>query len=531
MVDYQMHDLAAGGYHLTNVLLHAASVVLLFLILRRMTGTFWRSAFVAAIFAIHPLRVESVAWVAERKDVLCGFFFMVTLGAYVRYTRRPFSIVNYLAVLAGFTLGLLCKPGIVTLPFLLILLDYWPLRRFQNLCVRHLVLEKLPLLFLSVLASIGAVLAQDNAVISSDACSITNRIGNALDSYSIYLLQTVYPAGLVPYYPHHGGSPYLWQIILSLLVPGSVTMLALFLWKRRPYVAVGWLWFLGMLVPMIGFVQIGGFAHADRFTYLPQIGLLICFTWLVSDLAWEWKCQRMARGAGALLVLVLLPVTWKQTSFWHDSISLWSRTLECLPNNFLAHFELGQALVKEGREEEAMSHFRKGLEIFPGDAKAHNSLGDVLLHGGRADEAIFHFHQALELQPDYPEASFNLAAVLEKQGKSKEAELQYLRVLKAAPDSIAVRNNLAWICATSADPTVRNGSKAVEFATRACELSRWKDVNKMDTLAAAYAETGDFDQAVKWEGKYLESMPSDTEAQNRLVLYQNKQPFHQAAKF
>lgn len=293
MLDREIHGMDAGGFHLGNVLLHMATSIALFLVLRSMTGSLWRSAFVAAIFAIHPLRAESVAWVTERKDVLSGLFFMLTLGAYGYYTRRPFSIIRYLSVCLFFALGLLAKPMLITLPFLLLLLDVWPLCRFENSpaaagrkrLFTRIIIEKIPLFLFSVLA--GTMTLGSHAKLENTLIPLQWRIGNALVSYIVYIKQIVWPSGLAALYPWI--PPPFWQIIVSLFLLGTISLIVLPLRRKYPYLFTGWLWYLGMLVPVIGITRVLlGAAHADRFTYLPQIGLYIILAWGVSDLSAWW---------------------------------------------------------------------------------------------------------------------------------------------------------------------------------------------------------------------------------------------------
>ena len=314
LLDCQLYGLHAGGHHLINILLHAATAVLLFFVLRRMTGRFWPSALVAALFAVHPLRVESVAWVAERKDVLSGLFFMLTLGAYVGYVRRPFSWRRYLLLAVLFALGLLAKPMLVTLPLLLLLLDYWPLGRLaddprSNRTAPHvlgrfplawrLVIEKLPLLLLSLLSCAATTWMQREAVRLNAFVPIWWRIDNALASYVAYVGQLFYPMGLAAYYPHPGPNLPTGTVVGAALLLACISAAAVACRRRCPYVLVGWLWYLGMLVPVIGFVQVGGQARADRYTYLPQIGLCIALVWGAADLCRSWVyLRRLAARLG-----------------------------------------------------------------------------------------------------------------------------------------------------------------------------------------------------------------------------------------
>ncbi len=359
MADCQVYGLWAGGHHLTNVALHAVTAALLFLVLRALTGALWRSAFVAALFAVHPLRVESVAWIAERKDVLSGMFFMLTLWAYMDYARQP-SRRRYWAVALLYAFGLLCKNMLVTLPFVLLLLDWWPLGRMEPMEGRkagpqspgipfwRLVREKIPLLLLSIGSCVATALVSEH-VWKRGHVPVLERIGNALVSYVIYLRQMVFPEDLaIPYlYPPNGLAA--WKVCLAFVVLAGVTAGVVACWKKRPYLLVGWLWYLGMLVPAIGLVQISYYAHADRYTYLPGIGLAMAGTWAVADWSAGWKYRRVALG-GVMIVVVgaIIGLSHVQTSYWRDSESLWTRVLICAPDNCVAHSCLGSALFGRG---------------------------------------------------------------------------------------------------------------------------------------------------------------------------------------
>ncbi len=358
MLDCQFYGLNPGGHHLTNVLLHMATAILLFLVLRRMTGFLWRSAFVAAVFAIHPLRVESVAWVSERKDVLSGLFFMLTLGAYVRYVQRQSRVegrglsaqavpaldcFDYCLVLLFFALGLMCKPMLVTLPFVLLLLDYWPLNRVVPVtdCRNHfqiprrLVLEKLPLFALAAAACATTLFAQKNALWSFEQISFPLRVSNALLSYATYLGQMFWPSGLAVYYPFPTRGGGVAGVVLSLVVLAGISAVV-FVLRRRSYLLTGWLWYLIMLVPVIGIVQVAAQTRADRYTYLPQIGLYLLLTWAVADFCTGWRYRRVALGGGSTVILLALIFCARaQTSYWRNSESLWTHTLACTSDNFL----------------------------------------------------------------------------------------------------------------------------------------------------------------------------------------------------
>lgn len=540
MCNCQYYGLWAGGHHLTNVLLHAAVAALLFLVLLDMTGAFWRSGFVAAVFAIHPLRVESVAWVSELKDVLSGVFFMLILWAYGRYARRPESKRRYAIVVLFFVAGLLSKPMLVTVPFLLLLLDYWPLRRLTQISqLPPLLKEKLPFIVLSVASCIATVIAQKQAIDPIDHVPLSLRLGNALVAYVVYIWKLIYPSQLAVSYPLLIDGLKTWQVTGACLLLVAVTTAACILRRNQPYLLVGWLWYLGMLVPVIGILQVGHQAYADHYTYLPEIGLCIAGTWSVA----EWNgLKRMPRlfllGTAVFALCGLTAVAFQQTTYWYDSDSLWVHTLKCTKDNEFAYNNLGDSLLLQGRTSEAIAdyrealrinpaftpaennlgvaliysgdlpegimHLEKYLEVFPGNVRAHYNLADALIRSGRLDDAEYHFRKALELKPDYSEASFKLALALAQEGKFGEAVIQYQKVLQAVPDSLPALNNLAWLLSTSAEASIRDGARAVQLAEHALKLTKGRNASVLDTLAAAYAKEGDFSAAVQTAKKALQ---------------------------
>jgi Flp pilus assembly protein TadD len=475
MLDCQLYGLWAGGHHLTNVLLQAVNAMLLFLVLRNLTGALWRSAFVAAVFAVHPLRVESVAWVAERKDVLSGLFFMLTLWAYERHGRRPFSPGRYLGVIFLFAMGLLSKPMVVTLPFVLLLLDYWPLGRFAQFAggrkwfgvPRRLLLEKIPLLVLAVVGCAVTLLAQQKAILTREQLPFALRASNALMSCTTYIGQLFYPAGLAPFYPYSTSRPPTGEVFFAALFLAAVSG-GVVVWRRkRPFLMVGWLWYLGMLVPVIGLVQVSQQAHADRYTYLPQIGLSMMVVWLGADLGAGWRHRRvMLGGIMALVLAVLAADAHRQTAYWCDSESLWTHTLAVTPENYVTHDNLGVALADHGSLVEAIEHFQRALQLNPEDANAHNNLGIVLARQGKSAEAIEHYERALQFNPDYAKAHINLGIALAGRGKLAEAIGHYERALQLNPDSAEAHNNLG-IALTRQDRLV----EAVEHFERALQLN------------------------------------------------------------
>lgn len=442
----------AGVHHLTNVLLHAAAAVVLLLVLWRMTGDLWPSALVAAVFAVHPLRVESVAWVTERKDVLSGFLFMVTLAAYLHYTRQRFSLGRYLAVLACLVLGLAAKPMAVTLPFVLLLLDYWPLGRTNvgklDVSARfsvplRLILEKVPMLVVACLFCLLAVHGRTAAALAvNQQYSFGWRVGSTLISYVSYLGQFFFPQGLAPIYPRRSVLPP-GQVLAAVPLLVSITAAAVWWRRQRPYLLVGWLWYVGMLVPVIGLVQFGVQTEADRFTYLPQIGLAIALAWATADACRAWpRFRRMGATAAVCAVMILAIAAWRQTTYWRDSETLWTRTLACTSQNAVAHNQFGKALANRGRIEEAVPHFQKALEIDPNHVSAHNNFGGALASCGRIEQAAAHFQKALESDPTCAEAHNGLGNVLALAGRTGDAIPCFQRALQLKPDLASAHNGL-----------------------------------------------------------------------------------------
>lgn len=423
MLDCEIYGLDPKGHHVTNLLLHAANTALLFLVLRWMTGALWRPACVAALFALHPLHVESVAWVAERKDVLSTFFWILTMFAYTWYVKGS-SHGRYLLVLLAFALGLMAKSMLVTLPFVLLLLDYWPLRRLSmsvsatndnRIGLWNVIREKLPLLTLTAGSCLVTFLAQriGPAVQSLSQISLQARISNALVSYVKYIGKMIWPSRLAIFYPHPLNSLPVWQIAGATLLLLCITILILQKTGRYPYLTVGWLWFLGTLVPVVGIVQVGGQAMADRYTYVPLIGLFICITWAISSLVAEWSHQKVVVSILVVVAFSALATrTWFQLRHWENSIALSKHALDVTANNYLAHNNLGVELVGQRKYEEAIDHYYEALRIQPGYAEAHNNLGVALAYSGRLQEAIEHIFTALRIRPEYADAHQNLRRLM-----------------------------------------------------------------------------------------------------------------------
>src|SRR5947207_13630017 len=457
MGDCQLWGLKPAAHHLTNILLHSIAVILLFLVLQQMTGALWQSAFVAALFAIHPLHVESVAWVSERKDVLSAVFFMLSLAAYTRYVRT-LSLTSYFLVLLFFALGLMSKPMLVTVPFILLLLDYWPLRRFapaapaklphqhrieHRACIRRILLEKIPLLLLSFGSCVATLLAQRHFIDPIGHLSLMDRLGNAAVATVIYLRQLVWPFGLSVFYPHPRHSLSVLQVLVAALFLIAVSAAAFMYRRRNPYFLTGWFWFLGMLVPVSGIIQVGEQAHADRYMYLPQIGLYIIVTWFIADTVSSWRHQRILLGtAMASSIVLLLYHASKQTSYWYDGRALWTHALAVNPQNDTAHISLCDLDLRENRLDDAVFHARMALEIRPDSADAHSRLGVALSASGQNEEASIHFQKALETHQIRPRVHYNIATLLLNSGHLDEAIAEFKKELQIQPGFVEAHNNL-----------------------------------------------------------------------------------------
>jgi protein O-mannosyl-transferase len=453
MLDCQVWGSHPGGHHFTNIVLHSIAVVLLFLILRQMTSALWRSAFVAAVFAVHPLRIESVAWISERKDVLSAVFFMLTLGFYVRYVRYS-SVGRYLAVVSSFALGLMCKPTLVTVPLVLLLLDYWPLKRFAGeSSTRRLILEKIPLFALSVAGAGATLWAHEKSVIQIEQLPFLWRVGNGLVTCLTYIKQMIWPARLAVFYPHPGNTLPVWEIVLAILLLLLTTAGVIMLRRKRPYFFTGWFWYLLMLLPVIGLIQVGSQGHADRYTYLSQIGLYILLAWAITDaLASRFATGRIRRGGlqrrivGVTASVAIIVLAWCariQASHWRNGESLWSHAIAVTSENFIAHNGLGQFLLDHGRLDEAIDQFQIALNIAPKYPMARTNLGIALAKKGRIDEAIANLQTVLADYPNDAKARYNLGTALAQKGDAQSAIAAYEKALSIQSPYPSAHYNLA----------------------------------------------------------------------------------------
>jgi tetratricopeptide (TPR) repeat protein len=500
MLDCQLYGLHPAGHHLTNLLLHAASAVALFLVLWRMTGALWPSALVAAVFALHPLHVEPVAWLASRRDVLSGLFFMLTLGAYGEYVRHPRSPARYLAVVGLFALGLMAKPMLVTIPPLLLLLDFWPFGRFRRTqpdaaapsvrqktaapSVRQKtaaptsrpapfpwrpILDKLPLFALCIA---DAAVTMRTHGLRADDLTLPDRLANAVVSYVTYLGQLFVPVGLSIFNSHPEAGRPAWQIAAAVVLLLAISAAAVIGRRSYPYFFVGWFWYVGMLVPVLGLAFVGPQSRADRYTYLSQIGLYIALVWGAMRLGASWPARRWVFGIGSALVLAaMMAGSWRQIGFWQDDKTLWEHALACDPKNATAHYFLGTLL--EARDESgAIAHYRQALEIDPDErniysrvrTEAHNALGNLAARKGDIAGAIAYYEQTLESDADFVPAHTNLGGLLARKGDFDEAMLHFKRSIELSPGNASAYCNMAVALAQHGmtDEAIASFRKALE---------------------------------------------------------------------
>lgn len=457
LLDIELYGYSAGKHHLTNVFFHIFNTLLLFTLLQKITNNLGRSAFVAALFAVHPLHVESVAWVAERKDVMSAFFFLLTLISYHSYSRHP-GFKNYMLTFLLLTLGLMSKPMLVTTPFVLLLLDYWPLNRIdlsKTTLSRSedlkelifLVIEKIPLLLPVIFSTIITFSVQKlgGAVAASTIYPLDVRLANALIAYVTYIFKMVWPAKLAIYYPHPGMPS--WQQILGYgLLFTTLSVFAFFLRKRYPYILVGWLWYLGMLVPVIGLIQVGSQAMADRYTYLPLIGLFIIIAWGVPDLLKNrFNNPKIPLIFAFISLVILFLISQNQIRYWKNSITLFQHALEVTEDNFIAHHNLGVALSKRGHYNEAIEHYAQTLRIVPNYVSAHHNMGIALAKQGKQDEAIQKYNDVLHLAPNHKEVYFSLGNAMVAKGMLEQAVSYFQKAIKLNPSHAETYNNLGVV--------------------------------------------------------------------------------------
>jgi tetratricopeptide (TPR) repeat protein len=530
MLDCNLYGLNPGGHHMTNVFFHVANTLLLFLLFQKMTGALWRSAFVAALFALHPLHVESVAWVAERKDVLSTFFWFLTMGMFVRYVEQP-RLDRYLFALLCFVLGLMSKPMLITLPFVLLLLDYWPLGRLsfgplgarpllrepstghhQGSSPLRLILEKAPFFALSAASSVVTVFAQRRAgaVGSLEAFPMETRLANSIVSYARYIGKMVWPHDLAVLYPYPEMIP-LWQVVMAglLLIAGSIILIR---WAySRPYLVIGWFWYLGTLVPVIGLVQVGIQAMADRYTYVPFIGLFIMIAMGLPGILKQWRHRQIALAVSAGLVLsVLCLLTRQQVSLWQNSVTLFNHTLKVTGDNPIIHNNLGVTLMKQGKEKEAWAHYTRALEIKSKYADAQYNLGFLLARQGKDQEAMAQFAKTLRIKPSHAEAHHDLGVLLTRQGKIEEAIQHYIEAVRAKADYGEAYRDLGIVLVSQG-----REKEAVPYFREALEINP-KDYIAHNNLGAALSREGRIGEAMAHYTQALQINPISADAHYNL---------------
>jgi Tfp pilus assembly protein PilF len=508
MADGQFFGLRSGWHHLTNVLLHALGSLLLFAALKRMTGALWRSAFVAFLFALHPLHVESVAWIAERKDVLCAFFWCLTLWCYARYAQRP-GVGRYLLVLLGFCCGLMAKPMIVTLPFVLLLLDVWPLRRANRLAI---LWEKLPFFALAAAVSLVTYIAQrqGHAIQSFGYLPAGLRIANALVTYIVYIARMFWPAKLAVFYPYSHQLP-AWRAVAAGIALAGITFLALRRFRSYPYLAVGWFWYLGTLVPVIGLVQVGGQSSADRYTYLPTVGLAIMLSWGTADLLKRYPRARTVVVVSALVAcLACVVLTSIQLRYWANTESLFRRAVSVTTDNYIAHNNLADYYLSKLRNDEARRHVIEALRVQPNYAEAHVNLATILRRAGQTDEAEREYRVALSLQPRNIEGHSGYGALLFNQGRANEALREFWEVVQLKPEYAGGHFVLGRMFAA-----LGRTDQAIPEFFEAIRL-RPDDADAHHSLGVALLGRGRLSEAIAEFGAEAQLKPADASVHNNL---------------
>jgi tetratricopeptide (TPR) repeat protein len=554
MLDCELFGLNPSWHHLINLLLHIANILLLFAVLKAMTGRLWPSAFVAALFALHPLNVESVAWIAERKNVLSGFFWLLTIAAYIRYVKLP-KTSNYLLLIGVFSLALMSKPTTVTLPFVLLLLDYWPLGRFEKLSLRQLVKEKMLFFTLSAILCIITVATQHggNVLNLNRLLPFSIRLSNALVSCVTYIGKMFYPVRLAAFYPHPAFNLPEWKAIVSFILLLVISASVFYLRRRKPYLVTGWLWFLGTLIPVIGLVQAGEQAMADRYAYIPLVGLFVIVAWGAADLLENWKYHKIILAVSSIaVVLALTAVSRIQTSYWQNSLTLFEHALEVTNGNYLAYNNVGASLLMQNKFEEAIDPLANAIKINPNYPDAlknfgiacgkvgrlqeefesysraielyeianepnpdlpelHKIVGTILNERNKPEEAAVHFRKALTLKPSDAQLHYELGVTLGRQGKFDEAVEQFNEALRIKPDSAQTHSNLGY--------ALLNQDKldqALVHLTHAVELDPNSEKSQY-YLAVALSEKGELTEAVVHYGEAMRISPNWVEPINTLA--------------
>jgi len=551
MLDCQLFGLKASWHHLVSLLFHIVNVLLVFWIFTNLTGSIWPGAFIAAVFALHPVQVESVAWASERKTVLSGLFWFLTISVYIWYTKRP-VIGRYILLFLVFGLCVMTKPVVVTLPFALLLLDYWPLERVKwqlsikpltqngesprKISASLLIIEKIPLLLLSaVLAVVTFISQQSGEVVNSlETLPLNLRIANTFISYIKYIGKTIWPSRLAVIYPYFHLNLTDTAVIICALLFVLATVFCIYIGRRRKYVLVGWLWYVGTLVPMIGLVQAGSQSMANRYMYISILGLLIIAVFAVKEFVADKVRRKISVAISAAVLLFALGIlTHMQVKNWQNGFTLFGYALKVTENNTIAESNFGIAFFKAGRYNEAVSYLTKAIRISPTNFNARNNLGKVYLKQGKLNEAKACFDELIKQKQDSPQGYVNLAIAYYQQGKYDLAMQNCAKAEQLELNNAEVFNNIAWIFATVGDLSANDANRAIGYARRACELTAYNDANDMDTLAVAYAAAGKFQDAITTAEKALNIAKTTgqentaREIQSRLELYKAGKPYRE----
>jgi tetratricopeptide (TPR) repeat protein len=510
MVDSQFYGGSAGGFHLTNLFFHLANTLLLFFVLLRMTGARIRSGLVAALFALHPLHVESVAWISERKDVLSTFFWLLAISAYVRYAEKSIRKWYVLALLFYF-LGLLAKPMIVTFPFLLLLLDYWPLRRIQKFSYR--VKEKIPFFILTGIVSVVAFLTQQKtgALSTAKVGSFGIKLANVLVSYAGYVVKMLWPRNLSVLYPYPESFPF-WEISLSVLLVFGMSFYVLRKARGKPWLPMGWFWYLGTLLPVIGLVQVGPQAMADRYSYVPLIGLFILIAWSIPK-SWE---KPVAAIPAAVVLFGLMTVSWVQIGYWHNTLDLFQHAVASTTDNVIAQNNFGLSLIDQGQIQEAIEHYSEALKIDPDFIDAQINLGSAFMAEGKYQDALAQYDQVLRTHPDNPQAHYNSGIALAKLGRLNEAVIQYQETLRVQPDDLNAHINLGVLLASHGHPDA-----AIEQYQEALKIEP-DYVEALNNLGYVLSEQGKLEEAVEQFSHALRINPNYANSHYNLAITELK---------
>ncbi|MGB8226785.1 MAG: tetratricopeptide repeat protein [Sedimentisphaerales bacterium] len=515
MLDWQLFGNNAGGHHLVSLIFHIANTLLLFIVLKKMTGALWSSAFVAALFALHPLHIQSVAWVSERKDVLSTFFWMLTMWAYVRFVGRP-KIANYLLVIVFLALGLMAKAMLVTLPFVLLLLDYWPLERLgTKRSLSRLLIEKIPLFAVVLASCIVTFIAQKRggAAHTLENCSLPVRFANTFISYVQYIIKMIWPTHLAVFYPHPGQNVSVPIAVISAIFLLIVTVLVFRFARNHKYLVTGWFWYLGTLVPVIGLVQVGDQALADRYSYVTLTGLFIIIAWGMPELLAKWRYKKIALAVSAILIVLVLAVyTYFQLGYWRNSQILFQHALDVTGDNYTMHLSISESLREQGRLDEAIYHCSEAVRIKPEGFMAHIWLGYILRETGRLGEASEEYRKCIQIKPDDPNTLNILGTIVGQLGRFDEAVKYFTQALRIDPNSADTHTNIGFAlsCQGKLD-------EAVAHLTEALRL----DPNSALThyhLGRILAQQGKIDQAIAHFEQAVQIDPNDTDARNSLNL-------------